>query len=79
MFTVYIIYSAALKRHYTGMTHDLRSRLKKHKSGGTPSVPRTEDWIVVWSCSADSAADARNIEKRIKKRGASRYIADHSG
>ena len=33
MFIVYIIYSAKLKKYYTGSTDDLSRRLKEHNRG----------------------------------------------
>jgi putative endonuclease len=78
MYTVYIVYSERFARHYSGMSTHLRKRLKKHRSGQTPSVPASEDWTVVWSRCVATAAEARVLEKRIKARGARRFLEDQA-
>ena len=76
MHSVYIIHSLSLDRYYSGMTTNLRKRVKQHRSGRTRSVPASEDWIVVWSVTVDSSEAARALEKRIKSRGAKRFLED---
>jgi len=77
MYTVYIIHSARHDRHYVGFTSTFRTRLKQHRAGATRSVPASDDWAVLWSTVVTDSAEARALEKRIKARGASRYLADH--
>ncbi len=76
MFIVYIIHSVVLDQYYVGMTGDLARRLKEHRGGKTRSVPASTDWTVVWSVPIESSDGARELEKRIKGRGANRFLKD---
>ena len=76
MSTVYIIHSTGLGRYYTGMTMHLQRRIKQHRAGATRSVPRSNDWQLVWHQTVNSTTEARILEKRIKGRGAARFVDD---
>jgi putative endonuclease len=78
MYTVYIIHSGVLDRYYVGMTRNMRVRLKQHRRGQTRSLPPGEDWAVIWSTNVDSGDEARALEKRIKARGAGRFLRDRA-
>ena len=76
MFYAYILYSATLGRFYVGQTEDLANRLKEHGQGRGIYTQQTSDWIVVYSEMCISRADAVLLEKKIKARGAGRFLAD---
>jgi putative endonuclease len=74
--TVYIIYSKALDRCYVGLSEYPRRRLRQHNHGTTFSTRRVSDWQIVWQRTVDDVDRARALEKRIKARGAARFLAD---
>ena len=72
----YILWSPSLKRHYAGIAEDVHDRLRRHRHGETRATSGAADWEIVWSTEAPDYAAAREVEKRIKARGASRFLAD---
>lgn len=49
IFTVYVLYSERFKKHYTGYTSDLISRLKSHNELGKDWTTRYRPWIVIYT------------------------------
>jgi predicted GIY-YIG superfamily endonuclease len=74
MVTVYILYSEQTDRYYTGITKNLRTRLQKHPSGQNRSSSYASDWKVIWLQETASYDAARDLEARIKARGAARFL-----
>jgi putative endonuclease len=74
MITVYIIHSTQHNRYYVGITGNMARRLTEHRAGKTRSVPASDDWTLVWSQETEDHATARSLEKRIKGRGAERFL-----
>ncbi len=74
MFYVYILYSKTKDRFYTGYTDDLERRISQHNLGKTPSTKYGIPWEIYWTSHALSKHDALILEKRIKKRGAKRFL-----
>ena len=73
--TTYIIYSESLSKHYTGSTSViLEERLKKHNSNHSGYTGKSDDWKVVYSAEFESVQESRTLERKIKKRGASRFL-----
>jgi len=68
MYYVYLIKSEKLKKVYTGYTEDLRSRMKKHNSGGSSYTSRGIPWKLVYYESYASEEDARKRESSLKLR-----------
>jgi putative endonuclease len=75
-FIVYILFSHTLKRFYAGQTDNLTLRLQRHNIGLVKTTKPGIPWIVIWNNSVESRSDALKLEKRIKKRGISRYMDD---
>jgi putative endonuclease len=78
MFTVYILFSNSIQKYYTGSTQDLQNRLLEHNSAETKSIRNGIPWKVIWKTQVPSRAEAMNLESKIKKRGAKRFIEDQS-
>ena len=76
-YTVYILYSEQCKKFYTGQSHDFSNRLFEHNNGETKSIRMCIPWKLLWSKQVDSRAEAMMLEKKIKSRGARRFLADH--
>ena len=80
MFTTYILFSEPINRYYVGSTgKPIQSRLKKHLTNHKGFTGKAMDWIVVYSIEFDSVKESRTLEKRIKKRGAARFLSDLNG
>jgi putative endonuclease len=75
-FTVYILFSESCKRFYTGQTVDIENRLAEHNSGETKSIRSCAPWKVVWTKMLTSRSESVALEKKIKSRGAGRFLAD---
>jgi putative endonuclease len=76
MFTIYILFSKTCDKFYTGQTQDLANRLTEHNLGETRSIKGCSPWILVWKKEVESRSEAMALEKKIKKRGASRFLTD---
>ncbi len=77
---VYILYSEKRSRYYVGQTTDMTKRLKRHNLGIVPSTKTgAAPWKLVLQLEVLSRSEALILERRIKKRGAKRFIDDHFG
>ncbi len=76
MFTVYILYSASTQQYYTCQTQNIENRILEHNSGETTSIKKGMPWIIVWRKEVETRSEAMQIEKKIKSRGAKRFIED---
>ena len=76
---VYIVYSEKRSRYYVGQTTDIDKRLKRHNLGIVPSTKSGTPWKLVLQIEVLSRSEAIALERRIKKRGAKRYLDDHFG
>ena len=73
---VYILYSKMLEKYYVGHTSDLNRRLKEHNGSHTHFTNSGKPWILIRYFSCSDKSEAIKLEKRIKKRGAGRFMAD---
>lgn len=73
---MYILFSDRLKKFYTGQCEDLHHRLEQHNNGETQSIKRGIPWRVVWKRECSTRSEAMILEKRIKSRGAGRFLTD---
>jgi putative endonuclease len=73
---VYIIYSDLIQRHYIGSSEDLNRRLEAHNSGLSTYTSKASDWRVIYQVTLPTKSEALVLEKKIKKRGAKRYLED---
>jgi len=73
---VYILYSKSCDKFYTGHTQDLNNRLLEHNEGETKSIKSCIPWTLTWKMELNTRSDAMALEKKIKSRGASRFLKD---
>jgi putative endonuclease len=52
--------------------------LLEHNSAETKSIRNGTPWEVIWQKQLPTRAEAMNLESKIKKRGAKRFIEDQS-
>ena len=76
---VYILYSEKRSRYYVGQTANIDNRLKRHNQGSVPSTKNGAPWKLVLQIKCSSRSEALILEKKIKKRGAKRYIDNQFG
>ena len=76
--TVYILHSIQLNKYYVGKTSlTVEERLAYHLFKHKGFTSKANDWIIVYTKQVDSNSEAIALEKKIKKRGAKRFIEDH--
>ena len=78
MFFVYILYSNLEEKYYVGQTNNIEDRLFRHNSGFVKSTKLGLPWNLVRFFELSTRSDAMLLEKRIKGRGAKRYLEDLS-
>ncbi|HCE55892.1 MAG TPA: excinuclease ABC subunit C [Lutibacter sp.] len=76
---VYILFSDKSLRYYVGQTADIEKRLKKHNQGNVQSTKLGIPWKLVLKIEAANRSEALILEKKVKKRGAKRYIDNQFG
>ncbi|MBN2486103.1 MAG: GIY-YIG nuclease family protein [Bacteroidales bacterium] len=76
MYYTYILYSPSLKKFYTGQTEDLERRFEEHNRGKTLFMKSGIPWELVYSKSFENRTEALRLERKIKKRGAKRFLED---
>jgi len=77
MFTVYILFSIQLQKHYVGYTSkDVNERLKEHLFNHKGFTAKVKDWNIIYKTNFSSKTEAIAFERKIKKRGAKRYMSD---
>ena len=74
MFYTYILYSLSKCKFYVGQTNDINDRIIRHNSGNIKSTKYGFPWKIVFYFEFDSRAEAMDLENKIKKRGASRFL-----
>ena len=72
----YILFSESAARYYTGSCDDLNKRFKRHNSSGVRSIRYGASWILRWYRELPTRSEARQLELKIKKRGAKRFLED---
>ena len=76
-FRVYILYSESLGKYYTGYTSDaMGKRLSYHLGIHKGFTSKAKDWEVQYVIVLATKESALQLEKKIKKRGAKRYLED---
>jgi putative endonuclease len=73
---VYIIYSDSLSQYYTGYCADFEKRLREHNSGYSKHTSKGMPWKVILVQEHPTKTIALQLENKIKKRGAKRYLED---
>ena len=74
---VYILYGSGKRKYYIGETKDIEARLERHNSGQVKSTKTGIPWKLIWSIKLETRSEALMLEKKIKKRGAKRYLEDN--
>ncbi len=74
--TVYILYSEILSKFYIGQTADLEERIRRHNNGLAGFTKKGIPWDLIWSLEVESRTEALKLERKIKKRGAKRFLQD---
>ncbi len=75
---MHILYSQISSKYYVGQTTDIEKRLKRHNQGRVPSTKYGLPWKLVLKLEVLDRSEAV-ILKKIKKRGAKRFIDDQLG
>jgi predicted GIY-YIG superfamily endonuclease len=66
-FYVYILQSIDFpENHYTGLTEDLQSRLKKHNAGEVPHTSKIKPWRIKTAIAFTDRQQAAKFEKYLK-------------
>ena len=65
---LYILYSLPFNRTYTGQTDNLENRLIYHNSGKVKSTKPFRPWVLIYSESFNSRAEAMKREKWFKSK-----------
>ena len=76
---VYILYSETIRRYYVGQTTEIERRLVRHNEGYVKSTKRGSPWTLIHSIKVHSRSEALLLERKIKKRGAKRYLDNQLG
>ena len=76
MFYVYILFSSSKSKYYIGQTSDIEDRLNRHNSGFSLSTKYGIPWKLIQTFICNNRNEAILLEKKIKKRGAKRYLED---
>ncbi len=78
MFYVYILHSSSLEKYYVGSTEDVNHRLQQHNSGKGSFTKKGIPWLLIISFECITRSESVQLEMKIKKRGAKRYLQDHN-
>ncbi|RPH34139.1 MAG: GIY-YIG nuclease family protein [Bacteroidales bacterium] len=76
MFYTYILLSEKLDVFYTGSSQNLELRLQEHYRGKTAFAAKGMPWILIYSKGFRTRTEAMAFERKIKKRGAQRFLRD---
>jgi len=76
VYHTYILFSPTLQKHYVGSTGNLANRLRDHNSGRSRYTAKGKPWSLVYSKEFQNHTEALQLENKIKRRGASRYLED---
>ena len=73
---VYILFSDISSKYYVGRTADIVDRMKRHNQGRIISTRNGVPWKLIKQVSVEDRSKALKLEKKIKKRGAKRFLED---
>lgn len=72
---IYIL-KLANNRYYTGITSNLQRRITEHREGKSISTRKHLPVDLIYVTAVIGRKEARKVEKKIKARGAGRYLTD---
>jgi len=76
-YNIYILFSKSLNKFYVGFSSlTVKERLNYHLSNHKGFTSKAKDWEIVWSTLFNDKTKALELEKKIKKRGAKRFLHD---
>jgi len=78
MFHVYILYSHSLQKFYVGSCSDFERRFHEHNTAQSRFTKAGVPWILVIKFLTPTRIDALALEKKIKRRGAQRFLEDNN-
>jgi putative endonuclease len=77
-FYVYIIQSESTGRYYCGQSSDPQRRLRQHNDPEYQLSKTTKrfqgPWKLIWTQECMNRSEATQLERKIKKRGISRFL-----
>ncbi|MCU0375861.1 MAG: GIY-YIG nuclease family protein [Chitinophagaceae bacterium] len=76
-YVVYILWSVSVQKFYIGQTQDLENRLMEHNAGEGRFTRLGRPWVLVYQQACVSRTEAMLLEKKIKARGAKRFLSDN--
>ena len=74
MFYTYFLQSEVCEETYVGYTSDLKSRIKEHNAGLTPSTKRYKPWKLIYYEACLNEKDAKRRENYMKSTQGSRLL-----
>jgi putative endonuclease len=77
MFTMYIIFSQLMEKFYTGYCENFEIRLNQHNQERNKSTKSGIPWTLIYSRSFATRKEAMDLEIKIRKRGAKRFLLDN--
>ena len=76
-YTTYILYSEKRKRYYVGRTtNEVEDRLRRHNTNHKGYTGKTGDWEIKYIKRYWTKRESIKAERKIKKRGAKRFLED---
>ena len=66
MYTVYVLWSASLRKRYTGSTEDLEKRLEQHNTGQSVFTRRGIPWRLIHREELPTRLEAERRERALK-------------
>ncbi len=76
MYYTYLIFSEKVNRYYVGSSQDVEERLRRHNNDHSTSTKGKGPWKLVTSFPFETRSEAMAFERKIKKRGAGRFLKD---
>lgn len=73
---VYILYSNSLEKYYVGQADNANARLERHNKGIVSYTKRGAPLKRIWLKEVQNRSEAMVLERKIKGRGAKRYLQD---
>jgi len=67
MFYVYILQSQIDKSYYTGVTENLKNRIKEHNTGKAKFTSTKGNYRLTWYCAFTEKKKALDFEKYLKQ------------
>ncbi|HRH66121.1 MAG TPA: GIY-YIG nuclease family protein [Bacteroidia bacterium] len=75
---VYILHSNSKLKYYTGSCQSIEDRLNQHNRGYSRFTKSGIPWKLVWLKEVLDRTEALQLENKIKKRGAQRFLEDNA-